>query len=143
MDIKSLNPTKHALTLFDEFKSFAFKGNVVDLAIGVIIGGAFGNIVKSLVENIITPLVSIILPGENRLEERHLTLLGHVIHFGKFLADLMNFMIVAAALFLFVVKFLGWILRLKKEEAAQAPPEPTKEEQLLTEIRDLLKQRTA
>jgi large conductance mechanosensitive channel len=138
MILKDLNPTRQALSLFDEFKNFAFKGNVIDLAIGVIIGGAFGNIVKSLVDNIVTPLVSIILPGKNRLEEWHAMIRGHAIPYGKFLADFMNFLIVAAALFFFVVKFLGWIMRFKKEEA-KAPPAPTKEQELLTDIRDLLK----
>ena len=64
MDLKHLNPAKQAFSLLDEFKGFAFKGNVVDLAIGVIIGGAFGNLVNSLVHNIIMPTIGVVLPGE-------------------------------------------------------------------------------
>jgi large conductance mechanosensitive channel len=140
MNLKDLNPTKQALSLFDEFKQFAFKGNVIDLAIGVIIGGAFGNIVKSLVDNIVMPIISIILPGEKRFEEWHVMIRGHAITYGKFLGDIVNFLIVAAALFFFIVKFLGWIMRIKKEEAKAAPP-LTMDQELLAEIRDLLRLR--
>ena len=62
-------PTKKAFSLFDEFKNFAFKGNVVDLAVGVIIGGAFGKIVSSMVDNLIMPLVSVVIPGDNSYKE--------------------------------------------------------------------------
>lgn len=140
MNLKDLNPTRQALSLLDEFKEFAFKGNVIDLAIGVIIGGAFGNIVKSLVDNIVMPIISIILPGGKRFEEWRAVIRGHPIPYGKFLSDFMNFLIVAAALFFFIVKFLGWIMRVKKEEAKAAPP-LTKDQELLAEIRDLLKHR--
>ena len=68
MDFKAINPAKQAWSLFDEFKAFAFKGNVIDLAVGVIIGGAFGNIVNSLVHNIIMPLVGVVMPGEHGYE---------------------------------------------------------------------------
>ena len=142
MDLKDFNPAKQALSLFDEFREFAFKGNVIDLAVGVIIGGAFGNIVKSLVDHIIMPIIGVILPGDKGYEHWVFKIndKGKDIPYGLFLGDIVNFLIVAAALFFFIVKFLGWIMHFKKEEA-KAPSEPTKEEELLTEIRDLLKHR--
>ncbi len=140
MNLKDLNPTRQALSLFDEFKNFAFKGNVVDLAIGVIIGGAFGNLVNSLVHNVIMPILGLILPGEKGYVGWVAVIHEKEIPYGKFLGDIVNFLIVAAALFFFIVKFLGWIMHFEKEEA-KAPSGPTKEEQLLTEIRDLLKHR--
>jgi len=141
MDLKDFNPAKQALSLFDEFREFAFKGNVIDLAVGVIIGGAFGNIVKSLVDHIIMPIIGVILPGDKGYEHWVFKIndKGKDIPYGLFLGDIVNFLIVAAALFFFIVKFLGWIMHFKKEEA-KAPSGPTKEEELLTEIRDLLKQ---
>jgi len=139
--LESFDPAKKIGSLFDEFKSFAFKGNVVDLAIGVIIGAAFGAIIKSLVDNIIMPLVSVVLPGEKGYIGWAFTLNGVTVPYGKFLGEVVNFIIVAIVLFLFIKKFLGWLMRAKKEEAA-APP-MTKDQLLLTEIRDLLKQRGA
>jgi large conductance mechanosensitive channel len=139
MDPKEPIGVKHAFSLFDEFKNFAFKGNVVDLAVGVIIGGAFGSIVKSLVDNIIMPLVGVILPGDQGYKEWKLPL-GDGIPVGMFLADVVNFLILATALFLFIVKFLGWLMKSKAADDA-APPAPSAEEKLLTEIRDLLKAR--
>lgn len=136
-----LDPTKTAFSLLGEFKNFAFKGNVIDLAVGVIIGGAFQSIVNSLVKNLIMPLISVITPGNATYAEWKPELLGKPIPVGLFVADVINFLLVALVLFIFIVKFLGWIMRSKKEEAA-APPPPSKQEVLLTEIRDLLKQRT-
>ena len=123
-----------ALSLFDEFKKFAFKGNVVDLAVGVIIGGAFGKIVDSLVKHVIMPLVSLVLPADRGYTEWKWTIGDKELPYGQFLGEVINFMIVAFALYLFIVKFLGWLMRTKEE----APP-PTKDQELLTEIRDLLK----
>ena len=139
MDIKYLDPKKQALTLFDEFKTFAFKGSVIDLAVGVIIGTAFAKIVSSLVEHIIMPAIGVILPSKTGYQGWKATFHGKEIPFGLFLGDVVNFLIVALALFVFIVKFLGWILRNRKEEA-KAPPPLTKEQELLSEIRDLLKQ---
>jgi large conductance mechanosensitive channel len=133
-----MDPRKSALTLFDQFKAFAFKGNVVDLAVGVIIGGAFGNIVQSLVKNLIMPIVGAILPGPKGYEGWSFTIRGQPIPYGHFLGDLVNFVILAVALFFFIVKFLGWLMRSRKEEAATTPP-LTKDQELLAEIRDLLK----
>ena len=133
------NPSKQAASLFDEFKHFAFKGNVIDLAVGVIIGGAFGKIVSSLVDNIIMPTVSVILPGDAGYKEWAFTIGEKTIPYGAFLGDVVGFLILALALFIFIVKFLGWIIKSKADEAA-TPPSPTKDQILLTEIRDLLKQ---
>jgi large conductance mechanosensitive channel len=133
----ALNPAKKAFSLFDEFKKFAFKGNVIDLAIGVIIGAAFGAIVKSLVDNIFMPLIALILPGD----KSYLEWQYKGIAYGKFIGEVINFLLVALVLFIFIVKFLGWLMKSKKEEAA-APPPLTKDQELLMEIRDLLKQWT-
>ena len=134
-------PAKQAFSLFDEFKRFAFKGNVVDLAVGVIIGAAFGKIVDSLVKHLIMPLISVVVPGEQGYLAWKWVLHGQEIPFGLFLGEVVNFLIVALALFLFIVKFLGWVMKTKKEEKTAAPPPPTKDQELLGEIRDLLKAR--
>ena len=125
--------------MLGEFKAFALKGNVVDLAVGVIIGGAFGNLVQSLVKNIIMPIVGAVLPGPTGYEGWHFTLRGQQIPFGHFIGDVVNFLILAAALFFFIVKFIGWLMRTRKDEAATPPP-LSKDQELLTEIRDLLRQ---
>jgi large conductance mechanosensitive channel len=137
-NLSSLDPSKKAFSLLDEFKAFAFKGNVIDLAVGVIIGIAFGKIVDSLVKHIIMPLIGSVVPGDESYRGLYFTLGGSKILYGEFLAEVVNFLIVAFALFIFVVKFLGWIMRTKKQEAAVVPA-PTKDQELLTEIRDLLK----
>lgn len=139
------DPKKAAFSLFEEFKNFAFKGNVIDLAVGVIIGGAFGKIVESLVKNVIMPLISCIAGGDPEKATEGIAsfkpaLNGVQIPVGQFMADVVNFLILAAVLFIFIVKFLGWIMNMKKDETA-APPPPTKDQELLMEIRDLLKQR--
>jgi large conductance mechanosensitive channel len=134
------DPTKHAATLFEEFKNFAFKGNVIDLAVGVIIGGAFGKIVSSLVDNLIMPVVSVIMPGDAGYKDWALKVGEKTIPYGAFLGDIVSFLILALALFVFIVKFLGWIMKSKAAESV-APPPPTKDQELLTEIRDLLKNR--
>ena len=116
-----------------EFKEFAVKGNVVDLAIGVIIGGAFGAIVSSFVADVITPLLlapAFKATGAENLQD----LVWNGVAYGKFLAAVINFLCVAFVLFMLV----KGINSLKKKEAPEAPAGPTQEE-LLTEIRDLLK----
>jgi large conductance mechanosensitive channel len=125
-----------ALSLIEEFKNFAFKGNVVDLAVGVIIAASFGKIVDSLVKQVIMPLISLVLPAEQGYAEWKWTLNGKDVLYGQFLAEVVNFLIVAFALYLFIVKFLGWVMKTKKEVAL---PPPTKDQELLAEIRDLLK----
>ena len=123
--------------MLNEFKAFAMRGNVVDLAVGVIIGGAFGTIVTSLINDVITPLLlkpALDAAQMSKLED--LSVLGAV-KYGKFLAATINFVIVAFVLFL-IVK--GMNAAQKKEEAKPAAPTPPPDDiQLLTEIRDLLK----
>jgi large conductance mechanosensitive channel len=135
----SFDPRKKAFSLLEEFKAFAFKGNVIDLAVGVIIGAAFGKIIDSLVKHIIMPLLSVVSPAEQSYLEWKWVIQGKEIPYGLFLGEIVNFLVVALALYIFIVKFLSWVLKRKKEEAA-APPPPTKDQELLMEIRDLLKQ---
>ena len=130
------------MSIGSEFREFALKGNVVDLAVGVIIGAAFGKIVDSLVKHIIMPLVSVAVPGKQSYLEWKWVLDGKEVPYGLFLGEIVNFLILALVLFIFIVKFLGWVMRTKKEEVA-APPAPTKDQELLAEIRDLLKRRPA
>ncbi len=125
--------------MWGEFKNFAFKGNVVDLAVGVIIGAAFGKIIESLVKNIVMPAISLIMPGEHGYVNWKLVVGEKEIPYGQFLGDVVNFLIVAFVLFLFIKKLLGLVVQQKKQEAA-APHPPTKDQELLMEIRDLLKQ---
>lgn len=125
--------------MLKEFKAFLMRGNVVDLAVAVVIGAAFTAIVNSLVADIITPLL--LNPIMEFLQVQDLEkVMWKNIKYGKFLASVLNFVIVGFVLFL-VVKGMNRMnsSMKKKEEAVDTPPEPTKEEQLLTEIRDLLK----
>jgi large conductance mechanosensitive channel len=131
---------KRALSVFDEFKQFALKGNVVDLAIGIIIGAAFAKIVDSLVKHLIMPLLSVVLPAEQSYLGWKWVINGKEVPYGLFLGEVVSFLILAFALYLFIVKFLGFLIREKKAEAA-APPPPPRSEELLAEIRDLLKAR--
>ena len=102
----------------------------------MIIGAAFGKIVDSLVKQILMPLISLVTPGQHGYLHWKWVVRGREILYGQFLGELLNFLVVAFALFLFVVKFLGWITR----EKAQKDVPPTTEENLLMEIRDLLKE---
>ena len=138
----SFNPAKGAFTLLDEFKGFIFRGNVIDLAIGVIIAGAFGKIIDSFVKNIILPVVGLFLPSQQGYLGWKFVIRGKEIPYGLFIGEAVNFIVVAAVLFFFLVKFLSFLMRTKKAEAA-ANPLPTKDQMLLTEIRDLLKNRNA
>ena len=123
--------------LMKEFKEFALKGNVMDLAVGVIIGAAFGAIVKSLVEDIITPLILTPLLETAGLEDIKDLTWGAGVKYGLFLSNVLSFLIVAFALFM-IVKGVN-AARRKDEEAPAAPPAPTNEEKLLMEIRDAIK----
>ncbi len=119
-----------------EFKDFAFKGNVVDLAVGVIIGGAFGAIVSSLTDNVITPLIldpALKAANVTNLEE----LKWGAVQYGVFISAVIKFIIVAFALFL-LIKGINAATK-KKEAAPAAPPEPSSTDKLLIEIRDALK----
>jgi large conductance mechanosensitive channel len=123
--------------LMKEFKEFALKGNVMDLAVGVIIGAAFGAIVKSLVEDIITPLILTPLLERAGLKNIQELTWGAGVKYGLFLSNIISFLIVAFALFL-IVKGIN-SARKKDEETPAEPPAPTNEEKLLMEIRDALK----
>ncbi|MHB8137566.1 MAG: large conductance mechanosensitive channel protein MscL [Smithellaceae bacterium] len=130
------NKGKVPSSLFEEFKNFALKGNVIDLAIAVVIGAAFGKIIDSLVKHIIMPFVSVIVPGEQGYMTWKWMVSGKEIPYGLFIGEIVNFLIIALVLFLVIVKFLGMIMKSKQEVP---PPEPTKDQLLLAEIRDLLK----
>lgn len=123
------------MSFLREFKSFAMRGNVIDLAVGVIIGGAFGKIVSSLVEGIIMPVIGLLLGGID-ITTKSFTVGHAVIKWGAFLQSVIDFTIIAFSIFLFI----KLINLLQKQEAA-APAKPTNEEILLTQIRDLLKQK--
>jgi large conductance mechanosensitive channel len=145
--LADVDPAKRAFSLLDEFKTFAFKGNVIDLAVGVIIGGAFGRIIDALVKKVIMPLVGALTGGgpdgtAEWAKKLSTKVNGVDIPYGEFLGELVSFLIIALILFIVIVKVLGWVLSLRKKEAA-APPPPPADVALLTEIRDLLKQQLA
>lgn len=137
-----MHPTEKSFALLQEFRNFALKGNVIDLAVGVIVGAAFGKLVDSLVKQLIMPTISVLVPGEQSYLGWKFVVGAKEIPYGLFLGEVVNFLIVAAALFFFIVKFLGWVTRARRAEAAAPPPKPTREQELLTEIRDLLRQRS-
>jgi large conductance mechanosensitive channel len=118
-----------------EFREFIMRGNVLDLAVAVIIGGAFGAIVTSLVDDIIMPLIGILLGGVD-FTSLGLQAGNAILLYGNFIQAIINFLIIAFALFL-IIKAANRLMRKKAE--APVPPAPTAEEKLLTEIRDLLK----
>ena len=129
----------------EEFKTFIMKGNVMDLAIGVIIGGAFGAITSALVNNVITPLLAVLFNSPNT-DALNITLRAAtadseaiVLGLGTFVGTIVNFLVIAFVLFA-VIKAMNR-LKKKQEEAPPAPPEPSAEEKLLTEIRDLLREK--
>jgi large conductance mechanosensitive channel len=130
-----------------EFKAFIMKGNVVDMAVGVIIGAAFGKIVTSLVEDIIMPPIGYLINGVNFSELKWTLPVNPLspnaapatICYGNFIQTLLNFLIVAFCIFLVVKAVMKLSHKKEEEPAAPAPPAPTKEEQLLTEIRDIMK----
>ena len=130
------------MKLFDEFKAFVMRGNVVDMAVGVIIGGAFGKIVTSLVNDIFMPIIGLILGNVNfssleiKLGEPVEGVEQAAIKYGMFIQEIVNFIIIALCIFM-VIKVINKMQK-KKEEAPAPAPEPTKEEVLLTEIRDAL-----
>jgi large conductance mechanosensitive channel len=122
--------------MLKEFKEFALKGNVIDLAVGVIIGGAFGKIVTSLVNDLLMPLIGILLGGLD-FSELSIVVGTATLQYGLFIQTVVDFLIIAVSIFFFV-KLLS-LSRKKKEAEAAPPPAPSTEELLLTEIRDLLK----
>lgn len=130
----------------EEFKAFALKGNVMDMAIGVIVGAAFGNIVTALTDNFINPLIAVCTGGAKKDENGVMQVVGGSFKirgvefsYGAFISAIINFLIIALILFL-LLKAVNKAMNLgkKKEEEKAAPPEPSAEEKLLGEIRDLL-----
>lgn len=129
---------------FSEFKEFASKGNVVDLAVGVIIGGAFGKIVGSMVNDILMPPLGMVMGGLNfndmgiTLKEKVGETPAVVLKYGAFIQNVVDFLILAFCIFI-MVKAINSMKRKQEEAPAPAAPEPSNEEKLLGEIRDLLK----
>ena len=139
-------------SFLQEFKAFAMKGNVVDMAVGVIIGGAFGKIVSSVVADVIMPPLGLLIGGVNFTDLKWVMKPAEVVdgkeiaavtlNYGNFLQATFDFLIIAFSIFMFI-KLITKLTEKKKEEPAAppAPPAPTKEEVLLTEIRDILKEK--
>ena len=142
-------------TFLQDFKAFAMKGNVIDMAVGVVIGGAFGKIVSSLVANVIMPPIGLLVGGVNFTDLKWVMKATEIgadgkeiapavsLDYGQFLQATFDFLIIAFSIFLFI-RLITKLTAKKKEEAPAAPPAPpapTKEEVLLTEIRDLLKEK--
>lgn len=124
--------------MFKEFKEFISKGNVLDLAVGVIVGGAFGKIVTSLVDDIIMPIIGLIIGGID-FSGLSLKIGEATVKYGMFIQNIVNFLIIAFSIFL-VVKAVNKMRRIKPEkEEPLVEPKKSNEEILLTEIRDLLK----
>lgn len=124
--------------MLKEFKTFIMRGNVIDLAVAVIIGGAFSAIVGSLISDIITPLL--LQPAMNALGVTELEKIAwNGVKYGKFIAAVINFLVTAFIIFM-MIKAMNKLIKKKEEEPAPAaPPAPTKDQELLAEIRDLLK----
>ena len=139
-------------TFLQDFKAFAMKGNVIDMAVGVIIGGAFGKIVSSVVADVIMPPIGLLVGGVNFtdlkwvlkpavMQDGQEVAAAVTLNYGNFLQVTFDFLVIAFSVFLFV-RLLSRLNRKQEKPAAPAaPPAPSKEEQLLTEIRDLLKER--
>lgn len=138
-------------SFLQDFKAFAMKGNVVDMAVGVIIGGAFGKIVSSIVADVIMPPIGLLVGGVNFTDLKWVMKPAEMVNgeevaavtlnYGNFLQATLDFLIIAFSVFLFVKLIVKLGGKKKKEEAPAAPPAPSKEEVLLTEIRDLLKEK--
>jgi len=129
--------------MLQEFKAFAMRGNVVDMAVGIIVGGAFGKIVSSFVADVIMPPIGLLLGGVD-FSDLSITLKKAVgetaavtLNYGKFIQTVIDFLIIAFAIFM-AIKAMN-ALKRKQEEAPAPPPAPSRQEVLLTEIRDLLK----
>jgi large conductance mechanosensitive channel len=131
------------MSILREFKEFAIKGNAIDMAIGIIIGAAFGKIISSLVDDIIMPPIGVLVGGVDftklavTLKEATADAPAVTLNYGNFIQTLVDFTIIAFAIFM-LVKLIN---RLRRKQEAAPEPIPTKEELLLAEIRDLLKQR--
>ena len=134
------------MSMVNEFKEFAVKGNVMDMAVGIIIGAAFGKIVSSFVGDVIMPPIGLLIGGVDFsdlaivLKEATGDTPAVTLGYGKFIQSIIDFTIIAFAIFI-VVKFINKLKRQEQTAAPQPEPTPSKEEQLLTEIRDLLKEK--
>jgi len=128
--------------MLHEFKKFALKGNVIDLAVGVIIGGAFGKIVTSLVNDVLMPILGLLLGGINFVDLKYVITPGvgdvpeSAILYGSFIQSIVDFLIISFSIFIFIK-----IISVRKKEEKSAPPQPAPEVLLLEEIRDLLKEK--
>jgi large conductance mechanosensitive channel len=134
--------------MLKEFKAFIMRGNVVDLAVGVVIGAAFKTVVDSLVANLFTPLIGLIGGTDFKaltitLKDATSTKHAVVLSYGAFITDVISFVLIAAAVFFFVVKPLNVLAERRKRGEEEEPPEMTTEEVLLSEIRDLLRTQQA
>jgi len=125
--------------MLEEFKRFVTRGSVIDLALAVIIGGAFGAIVSSLIDDIIMPLMGLLLGGVD-LSKLSFQAGDAIITYGNFIQAIVNFVVIAGAVFLAVRSYNK--LQTEEKDEPDAPPEPSAEEKLLAEIRDLLKEQT-
>ena len=131
--------------MMQEFKTFAMRGNVVDMAVGIIVGGAFGKIVSSFVADVIMPPIGLLIGGVDFsnlsivIKEAAGDVAAVTINYGQFIQTVLDFIIIAFAIFM-AIKGMN-SLKKKKEETPEEPPAPSKEETLLTEIRDLLQQK--
>ena len=123
----------------EEFKKFIARGNVIDLAVGVIIGGAFSSIVTSLVNNILTPIIGLVLGGVD-FSSLSLTFRDTKIEYGAFIQSIIDFLIIAVCIFT-IVKIINKIMHIKKKEEEKAAPKKSDEVLLLEEIRNLLKEK--
>ena len=141
------------IKFLNEFKQFAMRGNVIDLAVGVIIGAAFGKITNSLVGDIIMPPIGVLVGGVNftdlviTLKQASVSATGEVIpavtiNYGSFIQTVIDFLIIAFTIFIFI-KLINKLNRQKPKETPTTPPTPPADVQLLTEIRDLLKQQSS
>jgi large conductance mechanosensitive channel len=138
------------MKIFDEFKAFAMRGNVVDMAVGIIIGGAFGKIISSFVSDVLMPPLGLLLGGidfkdmiyvmkEAIVQGEEIITPAVTINYGLFIQNVVDFIIIAFAIFM-AIKGMNSLKRKEEiNEKVAAPPAPTKEEELLAEIRDLLK----
>ncbi|MEH6492176.1 large-conductance mechanosensitive channel protein MscL [Halopseudomonas sp.] len=135
------------MSMLQEFKTFALRGNVVDMAVGIIIGAAFGKVVSSFVTNVVMPPLGLMIGGVDFadlaivLKEAQGELPAVTLGYGLFIQSVVDFLIIAAAIFV-AVRVMNSLKR-KEEAAPAAPPAPSKEEVLLSEIRDLLKQQNS
>ena len=131
------------MSMMSEFKAFAMRGNVVDMAVGIVIGGAFGKIVSSFVNDVLMPPIGMAVGGVDftslalTLKEASGDVAAVTLNYGSFIQTVIDFIIIAFAIFM-VIKAMN-SMKKKEEEAPAAPPKPSAEETLLTEIRDLLK----